>query len=379
MKILTIAATPFFSNRGCHIRIYNEAKYLQKLGDSVEVCTYHNGNDIEGIQTHRIGNVSWYKKTSPGFAWGKLWLDFKLLFLCVKIIRKNDFDIIHAHLFESLVIAKIARFLSFQKASIVLDLQGDLSDEFSSYNKNEKISSKIFIWFSKLVFNWADAVVTSSQNAYEKIKEKYYIAKPFLIVQDGIDLDIFNGEKKKNISSELDEFKKWKGNSNIIFYGGGMSDSKGVGELLGWFIENYQKLNWKLAFFGGGNDLVKYKKLVSDKGLGDKIWFTKENGYFELPGYLELADIGVDPKKGSSESSAKIATYMAAGLPIICFSNDFNKSILGKDGIYINDWEDISSILENFDLENKISYDLDKFSEKVEAEKLQKLFHSLLA
>lgn len=131
MKILTIATTPFFSDRGCHIRIYNEAKYLQRFGAEVEICTYHNGEDIEGIKIHRIGKVSWYKKTSPGFAWGKLWLDLKLLFLCVKILRKSEFDLIHAHLFESLAIARIAKFFTFKKNPIVLDLQGDLSLIFS--------------------------------------------------------------------------------------------------------------------------------------------------------------------------------------------------------------------------------------------------------
>ncbi len=56
MKILTIAATPFFSDRGCHMRIYNEAKFLQKFGSIVKICTYHEGKNIDGLDIERILN-----------------------------------------------------------------------------------------------------------------------------------------------------------------------------------------------------------------------------------------------------------------------------------------------------------------------------------
>ena len=31
-KVLALAPTPFFSDRGCHIRIYEESKALKRLG-----------------------------------------------------------------------------------------------------------------------------------------------------------------------------------------------------------------------------------------------------------------------------------------------------------------------------------------------------------
>ena len=49
-----LAPTPFFADRGCHVRIYEEARALQALGHRVTICTYHNGRDLPGFDIRRI-------------------------------------------------------------------------------------------------------------------------------------------------------------------------------------------------------------------------------------------------------------------------------------------------------------------------------------
>ena len=77
MRILTIAPTPYFSDRGCHVRIYEEARALVKGGHEVTICTYHLGSDIGGIPTLRIPPIPWYKKRSAGPSWHKPFLDLR--------------------------------------------------------------------------------------------------------------------------------------------------------------------------------------------------------------------------------------------------------------------------------------------------------------
>ena len=50
MKVLHIAPTPFFADRGCHIRIRNEIEALRQEGIEVVLCTYHHGQDVAGIK-----------------------------------------------------------------------------------------------------------------------------------------------------------------------------------------------------------------------------------------------------------------------------------------------------------------------------------------
>ncbi|MFA5925338.1 MAG: glycosyltransferase [Parcubacteria group bacterium] len=375
MKILTIAATPFFSNRGGHMRIYNEAKYLKKLGADVRLSTYHIGEDVPGFEVVRIRGPKKYKKNSPGFSWGKIWLDWKLLFLVRREIRKFRPDAIHAHLYEGLAVGYLAKRLSFSKVPIVFDLQGNIDEEFRSYSRKNSFARKIFVWLSKIVIKWADKIVISSENVICRRPTST------IIIKDGIDLDLF--ENLQDLSEEerdkIEEIKNWSGDKKILAYIGGLSDNKGVGELLEALpkVEPSERNSWKLLLGGYGSDEVKYKEFIEENNLEERVYFSGPISYFSLPHYLALADAGIDPKKGSAESSGKIANLMAAGLPIICFENEFNRSRIGEKGIYLKDMSELGEKLDNIQDTGKIKYNIDDLSEEKEVRKLLEIFQSL--
>ncbi|MDP1845258.1 MAG: glycosyltransferase [Candidatus Moranbacteria bacterium] len=389
MKILTIAATPFFSDRGGHMRIYNEAKYLQKLGAEVRLCTYHIGENTEGLDIVRIKGAKSYKKTSPGFSWGKIWLDLKLLFLVRREIINFHPDAIHAHLYEGLAIGYLAKKLSFSKIPIVFDLQGDLEEEFRSYNKKNSLAQKFFVWFSRVVINWADKIVISSENVIIWTSDVQ-------IIKDGIDVDLFHNSPKlsKDEAEKIEKIKEWAGDSRLLVYIGGLSDNKGVGELLESFSKvrpfpfpavrreipqgQTLKKSWKLLLGGFGEDEDKYKKYIAENNLEDSVCFAGKVKYFSLPHFLALADAAIDPKSGSTESSGKLMNLMASGLPIICFENEFNRARLKEKGLYMDNFGDLKSILENIEPLSKIDYDLENFSEEEETQKLLAIFRQLL-
>ena len=102
MRILIIAPTPFFADRGCHVRILEEARALMALGRQVTICTYHNGRDINGIDARRIVKIPWYSKLSAGPSFHMIYLD--------------------AHLHEGALIGKIVSLLF--RVPLVADHQG---------------------------------------------------------------------------------------------------------------------------------------------------------------------------------------------------------------------------------------------------------------
>lgn len=372
MKILAIAATPFFSDRGAHMRIYNEAKYLQKLGAKVRLCTYHIGENVPGLDIARIKGPAGYKKISPGFSWGKIWLDLKMFFLVRREIKKYNPDIIHAHLYEGLAIGYLAKKAAFKKIPIVFDLQGNIDEEFKSYSRKNSIARKFFVWMAKIVINWADKIVVSSENV--KIR-----TSDVQIIKDGIDLDLFQNqpELSKAEQEKIKKIKEWIGDSQLLVYIGGLSDNKGVGDLLEAFLRlNLKNSDWKLLLGGFGEDEEKYKKYIIENDLEKSVYFAGKVKYFSLPRYLALASAGIDPKSGSAESSGKLANLMAAGLPIVCFENDFNRARLGDKGFYLKTFGDLNATLENINGEEKIHYNLENLSEEKEARKLFEIFES---
>ncbi len=58
MKILMIAPQPFFEPRGTPISVYQRIEGLSKLGHSVDLVTYHIGEDVEipGLRIFRAPN-----------------------------------------------------------------------------------------------------------------------------------------------------------------------------------------------------------------------------------------------------------------------------------------------------------------------------------
>ena len=54
MKILHIAPTPFFADRGCHMRILGEVLQLRAMGHQIVIATYHNGRNVKDLVIKRI-------------------------------------------------------------------------------------------------------------------------------------------------------------------------------------------------------------------------------------------------------------------------------------------------------------------------------------
>lgn len=381
MKILTIAATPFFSDRGCHIRIYNEAKYLKKFGADVKICAYHIGDDVEGLNVVRIKGPKWYKKTIPGFHWGKLWLDLKLLCLCRREIKTFGPDIIHAHLWEGLAIGYLAKKLARRKnIPLVFDLQGDLKEELHSYNKKNRLTRRFFVWLAGIINDWADYTVVSSENSLKNISESLQNKARFAVIRDGVDLELYDkvSEPKGDEAEKIEKLKKWKGERKLLMYIGGLSDNKGVKELLDAFADFTRgSEKWKLALLGYGTEEEKYQDFIKEKNLEKLVCLPGRVNYFSLPHYLASADAVIDPKKESAESSGKLMGYMAVNLPIICFENDFNWLRLGDNGFYLKLMSDLGGILNEVDNTEVVTYNLESLSEEKEARRLFEIFQSL--
>ena len=54
-----LAPTSFFGDYGCHVRILEEIRYLQRQGHQVTVCTYPQGHDLDGVDIRRCANIPW--------------------------------------------------------------------------------------------------------------------------------------------------------------------------------------------------------------------------------------------------------------------------------------------------------------------------------
>ena len=139
-RVLQIAPTPFFADRGCHIRIEGIVHCLDDLGYDNTVCTYHHGRDVDRVNTKRISTIKNYTQTEAGPSRYKLWADWKLLWLAIRQYRQLKPAIIHAHLHEGLMIGLLVKIIFFwRRIPVIADMQGSLTGELDSHGAFDKL------------------------------------------------------------------------------------------------------------------------------------------------------------------------------------------------------------------------------------------------
>jgi len=188
-----IAPTPFFADRGCHVRIMGEAKALIALGNRVVLCTYGLGRDIEGIPTERGLAIPWYTKLSAGPSVHKFYIDLFLLWKVLGTCRRFRPDLIHAHLHEGIVIGKIASALF--RIPMVADLQGSLTDELLDHRFIPSVPwvVKSMRWIEKQINQMPAHLIVSSTHTARMCIDTYGISRDRVTpVMDGVDLEIFS-------------------------------------------------------------------------------------------------------------------------------------------------------------------------------------------
>jgi glycosyltransferase involved in cell wall biosynthesis len=341
MKILVVAPTPFFSDRGTHIRILEEALALEKRGHEITVATYHIGSDLPKeletkMDVRRIRRLLfWYKKLEAGPDWQKIVLDLLLIKKVFFLARTQRPDIIHAHLHEGVLIGWVVRKLLFwRRMKLVADFHGSLTKEMVSHAYlGSGWLKKLFRMVEQWIDNLGDAAVTSS---WENTEEIGRIRKDGRVttVLDGVSVDRYEGLAAKE---ELRRQFDLPSDKTIVAYAGALIPNKGIRYLLDAIPLALQK-HPEIHFLIAGFPYDQIAPAVEGAAWRNAVTVVSPLPYFELPKLLSASDIAVDPKDGSTaQASGKMLQYMGAGLPVACFERSNNREYLGEGGTYASE------------------------------------------
>jgi len=371
IDFLFIAPTPFYANRGCHMRIRGEAEALQRKGYKVTILTYKEGSNVFGLKIKR--SPLSYGKFEKGVA--SSWLNIPNgIFLFFSVMHETIYQkpkVLYGHLFEGAAIGIVVKYLALvfswfsYKPILVLDTQGSLVEEMGSYGMYKKgtFLAAFFRFWEKFILFFSDFVFTSSIQCADKIKLISPKSNP-VNLPDGISIFIpkisesyirqyfGNNSKNKALAKIKDFFSQnqfalvgeWIAQQKIIIlYTGSYASAKGFPDVIEKCLPALLKKN-NLRFLFGGGDYAKIPQLENlIKKYPEKIISPGELSPDKLLYFSLLGSIGIDCKPSlTSESSGKILNYMAVGLPVICFNQKNNRFFLKEGGLFAKDFSEFT-------------------------------------
>lgn len=334
LKVIHIAPTPFFADRGCHIRIRNEIYSLRGQSVRIILCTYHHGKGVEGIDIRRIPRIPGYNKLEAGYSPFRFIADTFLFLLVLWTVWRERPDILHAHLHEGALIGWSVRILLFwRRLPLIMDMQGSLAGELAAYGAFRSFPAvlKLFHHIERIICRLPDFFFCSSEASCRLLVRDFGI-KPdkVRLLQDVVPDDFFT-ERDRDL---------WKrkfhipGAKKILLYTGSLLPGKGihhVWEAMRILSSRRHDLFWLLV----GYPLEDTRDFIRENSLEHVCLLPGQVRYDELPFWLAVADLALEPKSDDAgEASGKILHYMAAGLPIVCFPTDNNRRILSDTGFF---------------------------------------------
>ena len=325
MKILLIAPHPFFQERGTPIAVKLLIETLSEFDHTIDLLTFNEGEDIsvKGLTIYRIPNFSFIQNVPIGFSVKKIIADKFITWKMFNLLRKNDYDVIHA-VEESIFPAAFLN--KFFKKKLVYDMDSSMADQLiEKWEGLNKISSFLDS-FEKWAAKNATAVIPVCKYFADKIEE-YTPDKKIQILEDiAFDPD-YTKDKKENIKLYFGE------NDLIGLYIGNLEHYQGIDLLLEGVSKLETKIPFGIALIGGNDESINQYKLKAERlGIADKVKFLGRRSLDQLPFLLEQADILFSPRTKGKNTPMKVYSYLASGSPVLATNiGSHTQAMTGKE------------------------------------------------
>jgi glycosyltransferase involved in cell wall biosynthesis len=340
-----IAPTSFFSDYGCSVRILEETRALQRLGHTVTVCTYRNGQDVSGLSIRRTPPIPFREHYEVGSSLHKVGFDLFLFWTVFFASVRHRPDVIHAHMHEGALIGLIMSRLL--RIPMIFDFQGSLTGEMLDHKflHNSSPLYRPLRWLERTLDRQSPVILTSSTNARELLIQEFD-CRPEQVqtLSDCVNTEAFYPATEAE-STMLAERKAYLGipqDRKVIVYLGLLADYQGTDALLqaaALVLQQRKDVHFLIMGFPG---VDYYQQMSHHLGIAEHTTFTGRIPYQQARDFLAVGDVAVSPKLSATEGAGKILNYMAMGLPTVTFDTPVSREYLGDLGLYATPGDPVS-------------------------------------
>lgn len=321
MKILMLAPEPFYEERGTLIAINLLLRALTERGDEVDLLTMHLGEDraYTGLRIFRISPWPRPNEIPPGLSLAKIWCDIFLFFKAVRLIKKGEYDLIHAVEeagFIALVIGKLFR------TPFVFDVDSSMSTQIVDQFRWLSPLRRLFRWLESIPARHAAAVVPMCESLAEDIAN--VSTKKVFVLND-----ICLPSNAEAAADDLRQLLKMQ-NELLVMYVGNLEPYQGIDLLLESFEILVRRVpHVRLVVIGGrAKDVEEYNAKANELNIRDHVSFIGPRPVGALDKYLNQADLLVSPRIHGTNTPMKIYSYLGSGRAIVATNLQTHTQVL---------------------------------------------------
>ena len=191
LKICVLAACPFPANHGTPGSIRELVEATAERGHEVHVVSYHLGEPLplRNVHLHRIADWTGEKSITVGPTRYRPLYDFQMIFTALKVMRRHRVDLIHAHGYESALVAACCR--PFVRLPVLYSAHNAMGDELASYDffRSKRMASALAWVLDRTVPRIGNRCVPHSANLQEFLHARGLSERMEPVLNFGIDFD----------------------------------------------------------------------------------------------------------------------------------------------------------------------------------------------
>ena len=322
-----LAPEPFFQPRGTPISIYFRLKTLSDLGHTVDLITYHIGENREfpGLNILRISNIFGIRKIKIGPSFTKIPLDLLLLLKAAWQVMTKRYDLIFSHeeaAFIGIVLGRVF------KLPHLYDMHSSLPQQLINFNfTRSQVLVQIFKMMERQVLKNSSSILVICPDLQKIVADEGYGDRSVLL-ENFLD---FNPSLTPEDTILPNRETLAPTGEKIVVYTGNFQSYQGVHLLLEAASE-MKNDPVKFVLVGEtpqGVSLMKQKAEAC--GIGDKIYFTGQIPPQRVPYYISLADVLVSPRISGTNTPLKIYSFLKSGKPIVATRLWTHTQVLNDD------------------------------------------------
>ncbi|MCX7590549.1 MAG: glycosyltransferase family 4 protein [Kiritimatiellae bacterium] len=331
MRILVLAPQPFFQERGTPIAVDLLVKTLADGGHSLEILTYHEGenpNYDDRIRIHRIIRPPFVNRVPPGFSAAKVLCDIAMWRKASHLTRIRSYEIVHAVEESAFIALHLRRRFG---VPYVYDMDSSLPQQML-----EK-----FVWLRPLRRPMEAMERNAIRNAAAIVAvcaaladiAKRHGAQRVTILHDVPLIDIPSRERVAAVRREF------TCEGPLLLYVGNLEPYQGIELLLDSFARIHLHAPASiLGIVGGTPDQIrKLESRAKRLGIGHAVRFAGPRPLRDLGLLCAAADVLVSPRLTGINTPMKVYSYMLSGKPIAATNIPSHTQALSPETAFLAD------------------------------------------